>query len=336
MRAITRRRTAARLPRVSVVLLNWNGVGDTLECIASLRKLTYRNHDIVVVDNGSEGNDLEVLRSEAADCHVIANGRNDGFAEGNNVGMRYALARGADYVLILNNDVVVDPGLLDVLVDAAERDESAGVLAPRICLYDEPARVVYPRAVDTWPLLLNFHLGALGVFDRITVKRRTGTVRVRSVDGCCFLARREALQEIGLLDPTYFIGGYESLCLSRRLLDQGYRMAAALDATIWAKVSGSLGSRRKAALTYAFWGPRNRVVFARRYLAWPHYLLFLLEMPVHMLLWAIAWGRQAKIAEKVPALLRGLWDGFRTDLGRPPGRTRAAPLKSKNAGTCAE
>ena len=325
-----------QLPKVAIVLLNWNQVGDTLECIASLRRLTYPNRDIVLVDNGSAGNDVEILRREAADCHIITNGRNDGFSEGNNIGMRYALAHHADYVLILNNDVVVDPKLLDVLVDVAGRDESIGVLAPRICLYDEPTRAAYPRTVDTWPLLLNFHLGTLGIFNRNIVGEESGAVQVSSVDGCCFFARREALERIGLLDPTYFIGGYESLCLSQRLLDEGFRMVAALDAVIWAKVSRSLGSRRKAAVTYAYWGPRNRVIFARRYLTLPHYLLFLLEMPVHMLIWTFGWGRQAKIVEKVPAFMRGLWNGFGVDLGGTPEQIRTKTLAAKGAREAAE
>lgn len=326
---------ATQLPKVGIVLLNWNGAEDTLECLRSLRGSSYPNYFIVIVDNGSAGDDVQILRREAADCHIIANGRNDGFSEGNNIGMRYALAHDADYVLILNNDAVVAPGLLDVLVDVAERDESVGVLAPRIRLYDDPGKVAYPRKVDTWPLFLYFHLGTLGIFNRGIMEKGSEPIPVRSVDGCCLLVRREVLTRVGLFDPLYFVGGYESLCLCRRTLSHGFRILAAPDAAIRARVSRSLGGRRKAALTYAYWNPRNRVIFARRYLSWPHYLLFLLGLPVHVFVWTFGWGRKARMVEKVPALLRGLRDGFKTDLAGTPEQIRALTLEAESAGQAA-
>ena len=313
-------------PKVVVILLNWNGLADTLECVAPLRRLNDPNYQVVIVDNGSGGNDVQILMREAPECHVIENGRNEGFSEGNNIGVRYGLAEGADYFLILNNDTLVAPELLDILVGTSVQDREIAIVAPRIDYYDEPMRTGYPRVVDAWPLLLNFHVGTLGIFNRIILKSPSKVVPVRFADGSCFLITREAIEKVGLFDPIYFFGGYESLCLCRRVLAQGYRIVAALDALLWAKISASLGSRRHAGLTYAYWAPRNRVIFARKHLGWPHLILFGLGLPIHMLAWAVLWGRQASILEKVLAISRGLRDGLRVGLGGSIDKIREQTL----------
>jgi GT2 family glycosyltransferase len=315
------------LPKVFIILLNWNGAADTLECVRSLRALTYPNYEVVIVDNGSSGDDVAVLKEEAPECYIIENGRNDGFSEGNNVGMRYALARGADYLLLLNNDTVVESGFLDPLVEAVQADTRIGIVAPRVCPYDAAEHAWYPRAVHRWPVLLNFHVGTLGLFQRTPLPPSLRTVDVRFADGCCFLVKREVLERVGLFDPVYFFGGYESLCLSRRVLQCGYRIVAVLGAVIWAKVARSVGGGRGGALAYAYWSPRSRVIFARKHLTWLHYFLFLLELPLHMAVWAFGWGRQAPLAEKVRANFRGLWDGLTADAGGTLARIRNETLR---------
>src|SRR3990172_1565611 len=126
-------------PKVSIVILNWNGLDDTLECLEALRSCTYPNCETIVVDNGSAGDQVRRLRQKVASgVHIIENPENYGFAGGCNVGIRFALSRGADYVLLLNNDTIVDPAFLGSLVAAAEELPDAAALCPKVCYYDSP------------------------------------------------------------------------------------------------------------------------------------------------------------------------------------------------------
>ena len=125
-------------PRVSVVILNLNGLEHTLECLESLKKITYPNYDVIVVDNASNGDDVKILREKSGDyVHIIENDKNYGFAEGSNIGMRYALRTFCPaYLLLLNNDTVVAPDFLDELVKVAESSDEIGIVGPKIYYYD--------------------------------------------------------------------------------------------------------------------------------------------------------------------------------------------------------
>lgn len=315
-----RAREAGVTPSVYVVLLNWNGCQDTLECVRSLEKVTYPNFVIIIVDNGSDGNDAETIRREVGDsCHIIENGRNDGFCEGNNVGMRYALAQGADYVLILNNDTVVDSDFLSQLVESAEADPSVGVAVPCIYFYDNPVKLAYPRVIDTWPLMMHVHLGPYSQFLR--ARRLKKTVTIRMLDGCCFLIKRHVLKGTGLFDPDYFWGG-GSGDLGKLTMDLGYRMVAVPEAVIWAKIARSLGDREQGALAWAYWAPRSEILFARKHLSWPHFLLFLAMLPLRTAAWLAIYGRRPGILAVLPPIARGLWDGIRLRITYRPPRIR--------------
>src|SRR6266498_5374030 len=116
-----------RRPSVWIVVLNWNGQADTLACLESLQQLHYAERRVVVVDNGSTDGSVDALRSAGSRLamEIIEAGTNLGYAGGNNLGIRYALDRGADFILILNNDTTVDPLLLDELLAVANRRPDA-------------------------------------------------------------------------------------------------------------------------------------------------------------------------------------------------------------------
>ena len=300
------------------MLLNWNGWRDTLECVRSHRKVTYRAQSIVIVDNGSEGDDVAILRRELGDtCHIIENGRNDGYCEGNNVGIRYALAQGADYVLVLNNDTVLDRDFLSQLVAAAEADPKVGVAVPCIYLYDDPETRAYPRPIDPWPLMAHVHLGVF--FQFLRPKELKEPTAIRLLDGCCFLIKRQVLEVAGMFDPDYFFAG-GSGDLGKLVMDAGFKMVAIPRAKIWAKVARSFGDRRQGALAYAYWGPRSEILFARKQLTWAHRLLFWTLLPLRAAVWLVAYGRRARTPAVLPPLARGIRDGFRLRISHAPGR----------------
>src|SRR5436190_7401977 len=133
-------------PSVAVIVLNWNGRDDTLACLESLAGLNYDNFQVMVVDNGSTDGSVGAIRPRFPGVEIIETGRNLGFAEGNNVGIRLALDRGMDYVFLLNNDTVVDPSLLSELVAAAERCPEGGIFGAQILYHSDPLKIWFAGA----------------------------------------------------------------------------------------------------------------------------------------------------------------------------------------------
>src|SRR3970282_211531 len=113
-------------PEVAVVILNWNGFSDTSECLDSLRRITYPSFKAIVIDNGSSGDEASALRERFPEARVIASPKNLGFAGGCNLAIRQAADDEPEYVLLLNNDVTVDPRFLDGLVGGGAKVTDAG------------------------------------------------------------------------------------------------------------------------------------------------------------------------------------------------------------------
>lgn len=129
----------ANKPKVFIILLNWNGIKDTLACVKSIEKLSYINWEIIVVDNGSkvgEVKTLEKLKSSGKIAALIKNKENAGFAEGNNQGIRKALKKGADACYILNNDTVLEKDSLSRLVEVLYSRDDIGIVGPKIYFAD--------------------------------------------------------------------------------------------------------------------------------------------------------------------------------------------------------
>jgi GT2 family glycosyltransferase len=123
--------------KIAIVVLNWNGKQDTLACLATLSQLHYPHREVIVVDNGSTDGSVDAIRAQFPHDHLLENGENLGFAEGNNVGIRFALQRDADMVFLLNNDTVVAPDILDHFVAQFASSPDVGILGANICLFDQ-------------------------------------------------------------------------------------------------------------------------------------------------------------------------------------------------------
>lgn len=256
--------TSAR--KVAVVVLTWNGRSLTLDCLESLAALTWGNLETVVVDNHSTDGTAEAIKSSCGETvSVLVNPENLGFSGGNNVGIRYALDRGADWVLLLNNDTIVDPGLVDRLVEAAACAPDVGVVGPKIYYSHPPDRI--------WSAGGEIFLSR-GTARHIGIRRRdTGeydTPRdVDYVSGCALMASRDVFETIGLLDSSYVLY-FEDADFCTRARMHGFRVRYAPGAVVWHRISSATGGqfgRRKVALKL-----RSAVKFFRRY-ASPHHWL---------------------------------------------------------------
>lgn len=217
-------------PRVSCVVLNWNGWAHTDECLTALRECTYERVTLIVVDNGSTDNSVAKIRAAFPDVLVLESGKNLGFAGGNNVGIRHALADGANYVWLLNNDTKPDPNALSALIAKALTDTTIGAVAS-VCYYAES-----PSTVQAWAgARVNLWTGSA----RLSRKPRPDEW-FDSLNGTSILISRAAIESVGLLDEDFFLYWEDTeFCL--RLRKRGWRIAAAPDSRVLHKVGASTG-----------------------------------------------------------------------------------------------
>jgi len=171
-------------PRVFIIILNWNNWLDTFECLESLKNNDYPNYEVVIVDNGSD----EKPQSPNPDIKIIYNKENLGFSEGNNVGIKYALEHGADYVLLLNNDTVVSNDFLSKLVKAAESNEEIGMVGSKIYFYDQKDRIWFAGGKVNWL----YNKGTMRGYNEID-KGQYDLPEIQETDyltGCCILVKK--------------------------------------------------------------------------------------------------------------------------------------------------
>ena len=247
-------------PHVVVVILNWNGKADTLECLQSIRAVAYPNFEIVVVDNGSTDDSVPAIKAHFPGVSVIETGENLGYAGGNNVGMRYGIQQGADYVLLLNNDTVVDPSLLTALTRAARTVGDDAILAAQIYFHSEPERIWYAGARIMPETATAYHEG----FGTVSAgASRPGVVETGYASGCAFFISTRLLSRVGFFDERFFLL-YEETDLCSRARNLGVKSYVVPDARVWHKVSASFGGMESPA--YIYFHFRNRLLWAEKHL----------------------------------------------------------------------
>jgi len=279
-------------PSVSIIVLNWKGWDDTIECLESLYQMTYSNYQVVLVDNGSNDDSLEKIdeyaegkllpnaefikyskgnkpvkivsynRSEAEGgggrekeftglppsrrLVLIANDENLGFSEGNNVGIRYALkALSPDYVMLLNNDTVVDRDFLGKLVEVAETRKDVAVIGPKMLYYNYKGRrdvVAYPGGVLNWLVYPGYHQRKI----RPASEGKGAQEEVAECDwisGAAMMIKTPMLRE-HLLNPEYFFG-CEDVDFCIKVRKKGFKVLINMDSVIWHKVGVARNKRAK-------------------------------------------------------------------------------------------
>src|SRR3990172_7562538 len=222
-------------PRVSTIILNWNGLADTRGGLQSLRDASYAAQRVIVVDNGSQQDEARLLGEEFGDfIHLIRNQTNVGVAAGWNIGIRYALERGTDYVLLLNNDVFVDPGFLSELVAAGESRPDLAAACPKTYFRDRPD-VIYSTGgrVNIWT----------------ATARQIGRGQVD----------RGQFERVGRLDEDSF-PYWEETDWCFRARETGLKCCYVPAAKIWHKAARSISPRNDFYYLYR----RNALLFVRK------------------------------------------------------------------------
>ena len=241
--------------RVGVIVLNWNGLSDTRECLQSLFRSSGPPPRIYVVDNGSSDGSVTRLREEFADrIALIANPRNLLYAGGNNVGILRAMSDGCTHLLLLNNDTTVDAALLDVLTRASAEHEDA-ILCPKIYYADRPDTLWYAGGTLSLRRARVAHRGIRqrdrGQFERL---EETGWAT-----GCALFAPRRIYETVGLLDESFELYS-EDLDYCLRARAAGFRILYVPEAKVWHKVSASIGGNLSREKIVRKWNSLRRLL----------------------------------------------------------------------------
>ncbi len=306
-------------PRVFIVILNWNGLEDTLECLRELEHLEYSNRRTVIVDNGSSDGSLDIIQARHPDVTLIRNGVNLGFTGGCNVGLQYAREQGTDYVWLLNNDAVVPPRSLSILVEAAERSPKVGLVGPVVRFFDKPDEVQFAGTLLD-PLSeeeTHIRLRAFGDPD----DPNAWLVLV----GTALLVKTDVINKIGLLDERYF-AYCEDWDYSVRAFQAGFDVLVERAASILHKSTGSMGRESSIKEYYMV---RNRYIFWRSHLPAAAQRGYASRFVGWALERALLNSRTRGKEHLVPAALDGIWDALKGRAGaRPAGPRMPAPLRS--------
>ncbi len=323
-------------PLVAIILINWNRWKDTIECLDSLQNITYLDCEIVLVDNGSRDDSLIRIQKwmlvrefgspeehwhENLLCKswrpqsrqpwrkftLIQVRENLGFCKGNNLAIRFALKGNADYVLLLNNDMVVDPQFLGHLVKTSQAKSSAGIVGGKIYNYYDRKRITHAGGKVGWyKAEKRLHDGELDSESTV------GEHLSEWAPGGLALVKKEVFEKIGFLDETFFLWS-EEVDFSVRARRAGFEVWVNLDSKVWHKVGSSIGTHTPIDSYYA---ARNRLAFHGRYASslldqWLYFSVFIARNLIRTTQWTLR-GR----FNTVIAAWAGVWDYLRGFYGK--------------------
>ncbi|MDR1539483.1 MAG: glycosyltransferase family 2 protein [Clostridiales bacterium] len=251
---------------IYIIIVNFNFYEFTKQCIDSIIKAGFDLEHIIVVDNNSSNNSAEVLTQCWQNIILIRSRENNGFAAGNNIGIKYALEHNAEAVILLNNDTIIDKNLINELIINSEPNT---ISVPRMYYFDRPETIWYAGGRIDWLRGNPKHIGV----DKIDCRKYSNQIYVDFATGCCMLIPIPVLLKCGLLDESYFMY-CEDTDYSLLMHRHGLRIKYVPTAKLWHRVGGTSGSN--GALT-VYYSNRNRFFFLKKYkfsnVAWIYTLL---------------------------------------------------------------
>lgn len=252
-------------PTVAIILVNWNGLEVTRNCIESLQSLDYEQHSVILVDNGSTDGSADILEKAYPHITVIRSPINTGFSGGNNIGCRYVLQKEFRYLLMLNNDTIVEPDFLSHLVSYMEEHPETGAIQPRIHFEHNKTYIWNSGSfyAKWWGFLYTKRVGRAPIDSDLKIKQ------VDWITGCAFLTRTSILQQTGLLAENMFMYS-EDVDLSFRIAKRGYRLIYHPNALIYhiAGMSNKTATKGKEGYVHPlvhYYNQRNRIWILKKY-----------------------------------------------------------------------
>jgi len=313
--------------KLAIILVNWNSYALTDDTLQSLYKTSYKEYDIICVDNASTDDSLSQLRKNHAGIIILTCDQNTGFTGGNNKGMQYALDHGYAYTLLLNNDVAVESDFLEPLVQALDANENLGAVQPLIYFHHDRTLIWNAGSrYNKW----------LGVTKTIGYNKKDKDQKERYrtdqnqnqgdtkdiqpiqniawITGCAFMVKTDVLKKVGLLYEPFFIY-YEDVDLSFRIKNAGYDLGYTPASVIYHIAGMSHKSTKKTAEGYIspkvhYLNARNHIWLLKKYTNLLHAPTVILYQSIYYLSvtgYFIIRGRW----QKIKALYKGIGEGLK-------------------------
>lgn len=285
---------------IYVVILNWNGYDDTSECIYSLLNINYSNCKIVVVDNGSSKDDCSLLKKNFPEIIVLRSETNLGFTGGNNLGIEYAMKMNPDYILLLNNDTVVEPNFIEPLLEVFQKNSEAGIAAPQINYFTEPKKIWTEGGKISKIRGSGFAYSERNDYGKIMDDKE-----VSFVSGCCMLIKKEVFEKVGVFDDNFFLY-VEDADLCYRTTQVGYKIIVSHNSKIYHKVSSS--TKENLSLLPTYYVTRNRLYFSKKNFGSRYYFTLtylVMAMIFKSLIWFLIGDKK-----NIPTVIKAFKDFF--------------------------
>ncbi|OGH10406.1 MAG: hypothetical protein A2857_05285 [Candidatus Levybacteria bacterium RIFCSPHIGHO2_01_FULL_36_15] len=260
--------------KIAIVILDFNGEKDTLDCLGSIENLKKEDNElfVVVVDNASkEKFSIGSFQFTKGKLKIIRSEISLGFSGGNNIGIKHALKEGATHIVILNNDTTVSKNFIDELLKTIDSSDNIGIVSPKIYFSkgfeyhksrykkEDLGKVIwYAGGIMDWSNLIGHHKGV----DEVDHDQFEKIEETEFASGCCMMIKRDVLEKVGLFNEKYFLY-YEDNDLCQRVKKIGYKIVFAPKSVIWHKNAGSSGGSGSSLQDYYI--TRNRLVFGFKY-----------------------------------------------------------------------
>ncbi len=276
------------MPKIAVVIINFNGEVDTIACLKSLNEVTINNFtlDIIVVDNNSTDSSRAAIKAAVKEISenrkvkklinfsVILNSENLGFCEGNNIGIKQALRNKSDYIFLLNNDTIADKETIRILLKTARKYKKVGIIGPKIYFApgfeyhreaynkNENGKVIwYSGGEIDWNNLIFSHLGV----DNVDKGQFDKTIETDFISGCAMFIKKDVFNSIGFFDKRYFLY-LEDVDLCERARRAGFELFYEPKALVWHKNASATG--KPGSKIHIYYLTRNRLIFGYSYSSW--------------------------------------------------------------------
>lgn len=243
-------------PLVYIIILNYNGYTDTINCVENIKNINYKNYKIVIIDNASTDESITILKNKFRDCYIIQSDINNGYAGGNNLGIKFAINNNSDYICILNNDVLVDKNFLRILIEYYLNNTNIGMIGPMILDYYDQ------KVVQSTGAMVNLYKGNINIINKNeklnNIEKKI--INCDYVGGACILIKTKVISEIGLIPEEYFLFFEETeWCIKAKKL--GYKIICNCNSKVMHKGSSSIN---KVTGLSEYYMARNRILFEKR------------------------------------------------------------------------
>lgn len=298
---------------VAIILVNWNSFDITNDCIISLKNIDYKNHQVLVVDNGSVDGSGDRLLMDHPEIILIKSATNQGFTGGNNLGFQYAIQHGFTYSIMLNNDTFVEPDFLTHLVNYMDLNSQTGAIQSRI--HYQHNRTILWNGGSYFSKWSGFAY-TKGI-NQIPSKANLQLKEVDWVTGCVFLVRNSILEQTGLLSSKLFMY-YEDVDLSFRIKALGYKLIYHPDSIVYHIAGASNKSKKKEKEGFLnpqvhYFNQRNHIWILKKYSKWYHIPSVLICNIFYSLLILGYFAARLRI-QKIRSFIMGTKDGITQSL----------------------